>query len=66
LYKDCPHRGDKINTMHNIQEDTTIEDMGRCISRIYASLEYQQEDYQSNMIEMECKIINYPVVILIY
>jgi hypothetical protein len=35
LYKDFPHRKDKMKTMHNIQEATTIEDMGR----IYATLE---------------------------
>jgi hypothetical protein len=52
-----PHREDKMNTMHNIQEATTIEDM-TCIPRIYASLEDQQAEYQSNMIEVEGKIIN--------
>jgi hypothetical protein len=34
LYKDCPHRNDRVKTMHNIQEATTVEDMGR----IYAAL----------------------------
>jgi hypothetical protein len=46
--------------MNNIQEVTIVEDMGR----IYATLEYQQEEYQSNMIEVEGKIINEPIVIL--
>jgi TPP-dependent indolepyruvate ferredoxin oxidoreductase alpha subunit len=35
LYKDFPHKGDKENTMHNIQESTTVEDM----VKIYAALE---------------------------
>jgi hypothetical protein len=65
VYKDFPHRGDKMNTMHNIQEATILEYMGRCISRIYVSLEDRQVDYQSNMIEVEGKIINHHVVILI-
>jgi hypothetical protein len=39
MYKDFSHRGDKMNTMHNIQEDTIVEDMGRNITRIYAALE---------------------------
>jgi hypothetical protein len=29
MYKDFPHRKEKVNTMHNIQEDTTVECMGR-------------------------------------
>jgi hypothetical protein len=49
--------------MHNIQEDTTVEDMGRSIPRIHASLEDQHAKYQSNMIEVEGKIINQFVAI---
>jgi hypothetical protein len=61
LYKDCPHRMDKVNTVHNIQEATTSKDMGR----IYATLNGRQVEYQSNMIEVEGKIINQPIDILI-
>jgi predicted aspartyl protease len=50
-----------VKTVHNIQEATTVEDMGR----IYASLDDQQSEYQSNMIEVEGNIINHPVAILI-
>jgi hypothetical protein len=39
MYKDFPHKEDKMKIMHNIQEATIVEDMGRIISRIYASLE---------------------------
>jgi hypothetical protein len=35
MYKDFLHRENKMKTMHNIQEATTVEDMGR----IYAALE---------------------------
>jgi hypothetical protein len=42
LYKDFPHRGDKMKTMHNIQEASIVEDMGISIPRIYAALEYRQ------------------------
>jgi hypothetical protein len=35
LFKDFPHRKDRVNNVHNVQEDTTIEDMGR----IYAALD---------------------------
>jgi hypothetical protein len=50
-----------VNAMHNIQEDTMLEDMGK----IYASLEDRQAEYQSNMIKVEGKIINQHFSILI-
>jgi hypothetical protein len=65
MYKDFPHGEDKMSTLHNIQEDTTIEDMGKNIPRIYATLEDQQVEHQSHMIEVEGKIINHLVSILI-
>jgi len=61
LYNDFPQRGDKGKTMYNIQEATRVEDMGKK----YASLEHRQEDYQSNIIEVEGKINNHHVAILI-
>jgi hypothetical protein len=56
-----PTQKGRVNTVHNIQEATTVEYMGR----IYASLDDRQEEYQSNMIEVEGKIINQSVAILI-
>jgi len=50
VYKDFPQIEDKTKTMHNIQEDITVQDMGRSIPRIYATLDDRQEKYQSNMI----------------
>jgi hypothetical protein len=38
LYKDCPHRKDMMKAMHNIQEATIVEDMGR----IHATLDDQK------------------------
>jgi hypothetical protein len=35
LYKDFPHIKDRVKTMHNVQEATTVEDM----ERIYAALD---------------------------
>jgi hypothetical protein len=61
LYKDFPDRKDRVRNVHNIQEATTVKDMGI----IYAALDDQQAEYQSNMIEVEGKIINQPVSILI-
>jgi hypothetical protein len=65
MYKYFPHKGDKMKTMHKIQEATIVEDMGRSIPRIYVSLEDRQEKFQSHMIEVEGNIINQPIVILI-
>jgi hypothetical protein len=50
---------------HQIQEDETIEDMGGRMPRIYASLDNKQANYQSPMIEVEGKIHNQPITILI-
>jgi hypothetical protein len=50
-----------VNIVHNIQEDTIVED----IRMIYATLDDRQAEYQSNMIEVEGKIINHHVLILI-
>jgi len=61
MYKDFPHRKEKVNTMHNIQEDTTVE----CMGMIYPSLDDRQVEYLSNMIKVEGNIINHPIAILI-
>jgi hypothetical protein len=29
VYKYCPHRGDRMKNLHNIQEATIVEDMGK-------------------------------------
>ena len=56
-----PHIKDKVKTVHNIQEATIVEGMGK----IYAAIEDRQAKYQSNIIEVEGKIINQLIVILI-
>jgi hypothetical protein len=42
LYKDFPHKGERMRIFHNIQDDKKVEDMGRNMPRIYASLENKQ------------------------
>jgi hypothetical protein len=54
-----------MRTVHNIQEAETVEDMGGSMPRIYAALDNKQEEYQSPMIEVEGKINNHPIAILI-
>jgi hypothetical protein len=65
MYKDFPHREDEMRTLHNILEAATMEDTGKNIPRMYASLEDQQAERQSHMIKMEGKIVNQHVSILI-
>jgi hypothetical protein len=61
---DCPHRGEKGRVVHNVQQAKIVEDMGRYVSRIYASLDNKQEEYQSHMIEVEGMINNQTIAIL--
>jgi hypothetical protein len=58
LYRDCPHKLERMNTVHNIQEDETMEDMGENMPRIYVALDNKQAEYRSPMIEVEGKIDN--------
>jgi predicted aspartyl protease len=54
-----------MRIIHNIQEVETVDFMGRSMPRIYAALDNKQVEYQSPMIEVEGKIDNQPIVILI-
>jgi hypothetical protein len=65
MYRDFPHKGERMRIVHNIQEVDTVEDMGRSMPRIYAALDNKQAEYQSHMIEVEGKIDNQPIAILI-
>jgi hypothetical protein len=46
MYRDFPHRGEKVRTIHNVQQAETMEDMGRNVPRIYAALDNKQAEYQ--------------------
>jgi hypothetical protein len=54
-----------MRIVHNIQEAKTIEDMGGSMQSIYASLDIKQVAYQFLMIEVEGKIDNHSIDILI-
>jgi hypothetical protein len=45
MYRDFPHRGEKVNSIHNVQKVDTVEYMGRNIPRIYATLDNQQAEF---------------------
>jgi hypothetical protein len=65
MFRDCPHRGEKGRIVHNVQQDKTMEDMGRKVPRIYVALDNKQAEYQSHMIEVEGMINNQTIAILI-
>jgi hypothetical protein len=65
MFNDCPHRGEKGRTVQNVQQDETVEDMGRNVPMIYASMDNKKAYYQSHMIEVEGMINNQTIVILI-
>jgi hypothetical protein len=65
MYKYCTHRGEKVRTIHNVQQAETMEDMGRNVPRIYAALDNKQVEFKSHMIEVEGMINNQTIVILI-
>jgi hypothetical protein len=65
MFRDCPHRGEKVRVVHNVQQAETVEDMDRNVPRIYAALDSKQAEYQSQMIEVEGMINNQTIVILI-
>jgi hypothetical protein len=65
MYRDCPHKGENMRTVHNVQQADIVEDMGINVPRIHASLDNQQAEFQSHMIEVEGKINDQPISILI-
>jgi hypothetical protein len=65
MYRDFPHRGEKVRIVHNVQQDDIVEDMGINVPRIYAALDNKQVEFQSHMIEVEDKINNQTISILI-
>jgi hypothetical protein len=64
-YIDCPHINDKVRAVHNVQQAETVEDMGKSVPRIYASLDNKQAEFQSHMIEVEGMINHHAFTILI-
>jgi hypothetical protein len=54
-----------MTTFHNIQEVEIVKYMGGSMPRIYVALDNEQVEYQSPMIEVEGKIDNHPIAILI-
>jgi hypothetical protein len=62
---DFPHISEKARAIHNVQQAKIVEDMGRNVPRIYASVDNKQAEFQSHMIEVEGMINNQTIEILI-
>jgi hypothetical protein len=54
-----------MKILNSIKKEEIVEDMGKIMPRIYATLDKRQADYQSHMIEEEGKTDNYPIAMLI-
>jgi hypothetical protein len=65
VFRDCPHRGENVRIVHNVQQFKTMEDMGINVPRIYAALDNKLAEYQSHIIEVEGMINNRTIAILI-
>jgi hypothetical protein len=48
MFRDCPHRGEKVRTVQNVQQAKIVEDTGINVPRIYASLDNKKAEYQSH------------------
>ena len=64
LFRDCPHRN--IQMILKDREATTVNDIARNIPTISAALENSQAEHQATMVEMEGKIADQYIIVLIY
>jgi hypothetical protein len=44
-YRDCPKKGENVRTAHTVQQDMTVEYMGRNVPRIYETLDNKQAKF---------------------
>jgi hypothetical protein len=65
MFIDFLQRGEKTSIVYSVQQDMIVEDMGINVPRIYAVVDNKQVEFQLHMIEVEDKINDQPIVILI-
>ena len=66
IRRNCPHLNtENITAVHNLQEASTVGDVGRSLHHINATVDGQQADQQSSVVEIEGKINNTRISILI-
>ena len=65
MRKNFPLENESARLAYNIQEEETVGQVARVVPRIYATLEDRQADHQSTVVEIEGKIVDHSVSILI-
>jgi hypothetical protein len=66
LRTNCPHlNSTNITAIHNLQESSTVGDMGKILDRINAPIDGRQADHQSSVVEIDGKINNSQISVLI-
>jgi hypothetical protein len=66
LRRNCPRLTSANRTIvHNLQEASTVGDVGRSLHRINAVVDGRQADHQSSVVEIEGKINNTRISVLI-
>lgn len=65
LKRHCPCLTGASNTLHSIQEASTVGDIGRSFHCINAALEDRQADHQSTIVEIEGIVSNHAISVLI-
>jgi hypothetical protein len=58
MYRDCPHRSERVKIVHNAQQAEIVEDMGKSVAKIHVALDNKKYEFQSYMIKVEGKINN--------
>ena len=61
----CRNQKKNIRNIHTMQEEMIVGDLERTMHRINATLENRQADYQTSMVEVEGKLNQTPIYILI-
>jgi hypothetical protein len=56
LLRNFPYNNFSNKTIRNIQEATTVGDIGKSIHKINAALDGRKEDHQSTILEIEGKV----------
>jgi hypothetical protein len=64
MYQDCPHRDEKVRVVHNVQQVKQLKTWEKCTKDL-CSPGQQAGQFQSHMVEVEGKINNQPIAILI-
>jgi predicted aspartyl protease len=66
LRRNCPHLSStNITVVHNLQEASMVGDVGRSLHQINAAIDGRQADHQSSVVEIEGKINDTQISILI-